>query len=169
MALSSPSLSSSRHSVVIPNCLLLDDEEPIFLKESYSKELLCRYYDELLVPLIPFEDERDSLEKLVHGLKTPSEKLHSETNQPYVNICLIVSKQKLEGEGEDAKVILYGAVQFEYYCTANCGLMNYLLVNENYRGRGVAKKLVSFAQTKLEMIAKYYGHLAGLRVFWAIF
>ena len=161
MALSSPSLSSSR-PLALPNSLLLEDEEHIFLKEGYSKELLCRYYDELLVPLIPFEDERDSLEKLEFGLKTPSEKLHSENNQPYVNICLIMSKSEEEGEGPEAKKILYGAVQFEYYCTANCGLMNYLLVNENYRGRGVAKKLVSFAQAKLEVIAKYYGHLAGL-------
>ena len=145
-------------SLAAPHALpLLEDEELIFLKKSFSKELLVRYYDELLVPLIPFEDERDSLNKIQSGLKTPPEKLQAENSRPSLNVCLITSKG---GENEDK--ILYGAVQFEYYFGPNCGLMNYLLVNENYRGRGWPKSFVSIVQAKLEVIAKDFGHLAGL-------
>ena len=142
--------------------------EAVFLREKFSSELLTRYYRELLIPNIPFEDERDPIEKIERGLKRPSEELRSDNVLPYVNVCLLLhmpkNGEKHEGDGteEREKADLVGAVQFEYYCTANCGLITYLLTNERYRGRGIAKTLVFYAQGKLEVIAKFFGHLAGM-------
>jgi hypothetical protein len=158
-----------------------DSFEPVFLREKFSSELLARYYRELLIPNIPFEDERDPIEKIERGLKRPSEELRSDNVLPYVNLCLLIDRKKKDGkakeEGEERQggddverdrleieqADIVGAVQFEYYCTANCGLITYLLTNENYRGRGIAKTLVFYAQSKLEVIAKFFGHLAGER------
>jgi GNAT superfamily N-acetyltransferase len=164
-AAESPSLRSSR-SVSYSKIPVHDDLEVLYLRDNFNSELLERYYHELLVPYIPFEDERDPISKIEKGLKRPTEELRSDRENvlPYVNVCLIL--QHVEGV---AKPILAGASQFEYYCTANCGLLNYLLVNEEVRGKGIAKILVKLAQDKLEEIAKFFGHLAGFFSFFSKF
>lgn len=180
--------SSSRGSLSKAPALTSDkdgDFEPVYLREKFSSELLTRYYRELLIPNIPFEDERDPIEKIERGLKRPSEELRADNVLPYVNLCLLVhrkqsdndkkkkriggvEKEGSEDEGEKRERLeieqadIVGAVQFEYYCTANCGLITYLLTNEKFRGRGIAKTLVFYAQSKLEVIAKFFGHLAGM-------
>ena len=152
---------SSRSSKSI-SVELGNDECAVFLRETFDRTLLKRYYNELLVPLIPFEDERDSIEKIETGLKRTVEELQSGEyeDKPYVNVCVLVSKRGEIG-ADFGEVDLFGAIHFEYYCTANVGLINYLLVNEKFRGKGMARKLVARAQYQMELIAKYFGHLAG--------
>ena len=132
----------------------------LYLRNHYSEELLQRFYNELVIPLIPFEDEREPFPKLRASMTRENTKSHEEV-LPYVNICMLFDI------GDDATpedlltAPLVGAVQFDYYVTANSGCLTYLLVSTAYRGRGVARILCGHCQEKLELVAKSFGHLAG--------
>jgi hypothetical protein len=134
----------------------------LYLRNEYSYDLLVRYYNELLIPNIPVEDERETLEVIDKALKRPTEELRVDKDNvlPYVNVCLLLD------ESGNEKATLAGAVQFEYYCTPNCGLITYLCVNGSINDKGIPILLAELAQKKLEVIAKFFGHLAGVLFFF---
>ena len=83
------------------------------------------------------------------------------------NRCNNTSNQQLllsdmnDGEsrhgGQGSKIKIMGAATMEYYKNSQVGLMGYIVLHENYRGRGLGKVLHEEALIRIEMLANKYG------------
>ncbi|EFA76800.1 histidine kinase [Heterostelium album PN500] len=79
----------------------------------------------------------------------------------HVVIAMCPDDKKLEIEMNGYSDIM-GGVVFEYYPNGNFGCITYLLVNNEYRGQGIAGLLMKHAVSSLDNDAKSHGHLGGI-------
>jgi hypothetical protein len=90
-------------------------------------ELLVRFYSEIYEKGLPDPNERESLENMKRYLKLKKEGWYGDNSY---HIILV-----LEGDK-----IIAGSVS-DYLAFPNCGVIEFILVNDDIRGRGIGKKL----------------------------
>lgn len=117
--------------------------EIVSLRNVYNKQLLNRFYNELLVPNFgKFPDELQELVVFERGIQ--------ERNYPYLlNIILVMKDDDL-----------LGGCSYDFYRKSNCGLLAYIVVKPQYRNLGISKILIERTLQDLNLISS--GTLKGL-------
>lgn len=121
------------------------------LGRTYDEALLTTWYNTVLKPNFPLEDEVESLESFRKGLVDEPQ----EDDAMLREIILVV-------KWVDAKPVIGGGIVYEYYFESNCGLISFLVVAKNTRGQGLSRELVERAARELEVLSvEDGGALAG--------
>jgi hypothetical protein len=196
------SSSSSDQQRIIPSvpsyCFISIEEEinnninstPSTDKHCFS--LLKRFYDELMTPAFPLEEERDDISDWLwcfstqmhskqypqqaptnsndndegnEGQRVTKKKNNTENQRRCVmDVILMIQQQQQQQDSDNnnnssisnkQSTILGGAV-IAYYRNSRVGLLSYVVLNEEYRGCGLAKKLHNEALRRMEMLANSY-------------
>lgn len=99
------------------------------MNEAFDLDLLRRFYDELMIPNFPLEEERDDLDDWL--------------------ICLDPDRaedKSVEGPPMDVLILHFdntviGGIAFEYYPQARAGLLSYMVVSTDFRRLGILATL----------------------------
>eukprot|EP01133_Synstelium_polycarpum_P004220 gene4220-4916_t len=142
------------------------------LRKDYDYVTLKRFYEELMLPNFPKEDELEPLDNWVEmfqeGLSTnlDDETLEARANGQdvapgcevdfHIILALCPPEQRRATQSD-----IMGGVVFEFYPAINCGCITYLLVSSEYRGQGLAGQLVNEASARLMENGRVRGHLGG--------
>lgn len=108
----------------------MGEESPLILQdlaENYSASMLRRFYHDVYLPAFPILDEREDLD-VWQSLLTPKDRTMPETH-------IIIGKY---GEKNGQTTIAGGIVE-EYYRRSQVGLISYLVISPEFRGRGLAQ------------------------------
>lgn len=146
----------------------------INLRWNYNQQILLDFYQKLMVPNFPIQDELEPLENFLVALKAGSEhpfemdivivldgELPELLNSPPAAAEWKGSSPVGLTKGDFKPPAIVGGIITEYYTEPNCGLITYLLVNKNFRGSGVAGFLINYSREVLDQNAKARGHLSG--------
>eukprot|EP01132_Coremiostelium_polycephalum_P011114 gene11114-13598_t len=163
------------------------------LRKNYDYNVLKRFYNELMIPNFPKEDELEPLDNWVEMFQdgisnttttttttsisndtTTSDQQEQQkfkifdpvlltdvenTGEVVFHIILAICPKELKTEKQKSDIM--GGVVFEFYPTINCGCITYLLVNDEYRGQGLAGLLIREATEKLMENGRNRGHFGG--------
>lgn len=111
-----------------------------YLSAAYSEDLLKNFYYRIFVPAFPLFDEREDFELWSSLLREKSSPPLSE---------IVLSGYRL-GEADP---VIVGGQGVEYYPESQCGLLTYLVIAPEFRGRGMAKPLVKAGLEAIECLA----------------
>ncbi len=103
-------------------------------------QLLEWFYAGIYVPEFPDPDERESLDNMERYLELKAEGWYGKNNY---HILVVM---------EDEKPIA-GSIT-DYLAEANAGVIEFLLVDPEYRGQGIAKQLLEFTEATLKKDAQ---------------
>lgn len=124
----------------------------ISMKETFDLELLTQFYDEIMIPNFPLEEERDDLEDWIYCMD-PSKKQNTSQDQsdpyPSMDVLMVVKREKPSLTG---KATIVAGVAFEYYKQAQCGLLSYMVVPNEFRKLGVMKSLHPVACHAMQLL-----------------
>ncbi|KAL3910191.1 MAG: hypothetical protein SGILL_007790 [Bacillariaceae sp.] len=122
----------------------------VSMKESYDLTLLTKFYNELMIPNFPLEDERDDLEDWVLCLDPSNNKdkeVDVEQQQgPLMDVLLLVGTRSSNSSSNKKKKsnenpVIIGGIAFEYYRHAQTGLLSYMVVADDFRRLGILRSL----------------------------
>lgn len=105
-----------------------------------SQTILKRFYTEVYEHEFPDPDERESLENMANYLRLKAEGWFGSNN--YHILLIMQDDQPIAGSITD------------YLAEANTGVIEFLLVAPECRGRGIAKQLLEFTEATLKKDAK---------------
>ncbi|EGC29065.1 hypothetical protein DICPUDRAFT_5127, partial [Dictyostelium purpureum] len=145
------------------------------LRDSFdSKQLITKFYNQVLVPNYPGINELEPLDVWFKMLPTSSEQQQQkEQKQKQQDTQLLIDNEDFHllvalryHEDEDTskqEPIICGGLAFEYHKETNCGLLTYFLVGDgpNNRSENMARALIQRAVDILEQNAIDCGNLAG--------
>ncbi len=125
----------------------------VSMKENFDLELLTRFYNEIMIPNFPLEEERDDLEDWLYCLD-PTKRSHTPGTNPYPNmdVLLLVKNESQSTNDIETKTTIVGGVAFEYYKQAQCGLLSYMVVPKEFRRLGVMKSLHPVACQAMQLL-----------------
>lgn len=109
-----------------------DGEQTIELEEG-DEDLLRQFYDELMPSSFPIDDERESFESMLDGLK------RSDPMTEYRFILAVVHKADSDGWA------VAGGICFEYYIDSNCTVVTYITTSPKHRRSGLGSHLMKTA------------------------
>jgi GNAT superfamily N-acetyltransferase len=118
----------------------------IDMRDSLDHELLSRFYDEIMIPNFPLEDELDDLELWFDAL-TPEAKANHDLPKLHVVIWTDIKTG-----------IIAGGHVVEYYPRSTCGLISYFAVSSDYRGLGLGRRLI---ENGVEVLDSDANHCIG--------
>jgi len=113
----------------------MSDFEFVDLRKDYDKELLVRFYNDMMVPNFgQFEDELEDVEIWI-------DLLENQKSEDQFALHILLALQKTTQDGAEKKVIL-GGCACEYYPRSNCGLLTYIAVDPTQRSKGISHHIV---------------------------
>lgn len=129
------------------------------LREAHDHSLLAEVYNKLYLTHFPIPEEQETLEQYTQRLFGP----YAPAPQPEVHLAVI---------GHDLhypdRRVLQGFALFELYRESRCGLLTYIAVPEEMRGKGIGKKLILFVkQTLTRRVRELSNEQAELRGMFA--
>jgi len=111
------------------------DFEFVDLRKNYNKELLIKFYNDMMVPNFgQFEDELEDVEIWIDLLE------NQKSDQQFA-LHVLLALQKTTEDGAEKKTIL-GGCACEYYPQSNCGLLTYIAVDPTQRSKGISGRIV---------------------------
>uniref|UniRef100_A0A7S2EEU4 Uncharacterized protein n=1 Tax=Ditylum brightwellii TaxID=49249 RepID=A0A7S2EEU4_9STRA len=130
------------------------------MRQQYSKALLTRFYNELMIPYFPLEEERDELDDWIYCLENEKEE---HNNGPAMDVLILVchsnhvSKQQQQDDDDDDDddvdtMRTLGGIAVEYYKRAQTGLLSYIVISSLYRKSGIASYLHKNAVLTLQQL-----------------
>lgn len=99
------------------------------MNETFDLELLTQFYDELMIPNFPLEEERDDLEDWLEYL-SPAKSGELSEDGPSMDVLIL----HMDGA-------ILGGIAFEYYPQARAGLLSYMVVSTEFRRLGILATL----------------------------
>ena len=135
----------------------------VSMRESFDLELLTQFYNELMIPNFPLEEERDDLDDWVYYLDPANKVMKQQNNQqpyPSMDVLLLVKteqqQQAVEVEEKSAattrRTTIVAGVAFEYYRQAQCGLLSYVVVPDEFRRLGIMRSLHPVACQAMQLL-----------------
>ena len=100
-----------------------------------------------MIPNFPLEDERDDLTDWIYCLDTANIKETAEEQCPSMDVLLLIKRQE-----KVTKATIVGGIAFEYYRQAQCGLMSYLIVGNEFRRHGILRSLHPVACEAIQLL-----------------
>ncbi|MGV8121483.1 MAG: GNAT family N-acetyltransferase [Candidatus Xenobiia bacterium LiM19] len=119
-----------------------DAIETLDLARSYDESLLDVFHNRLYMPAFPIQDEREELSSWKQCLAHPAES-GTETH-------IILAGYHLQ----DKNPVIAGGVVVEYYLGSQVSLLTYIVVASEFRGRGLARRLVKEANEEMKAAAE---------------
>ena len=107
------------------------------MKESFDLEVLTQFYDELMIPNFPLEEERDDLEDWLLYLDPANQPQRDEEAEDGPSMDVLI----LRASSPDGSSAIIGGIAFEYYPQARAGLLSYMVVSSDYRRLGILAAL----------------------------
>ena len=140
----------------------------VSMKESFDIELLKKFYEELMIPNFPLEDERDDIADWIYCLD-PTQQQNQKEQGPSMDVMLLILKQeekkKVVEEKDKSSLLskiakrtttttttIIGGIAFEYYKQAQCGLLSYMVVAEDFRRLGILRSLHPVACAAIQLL-----------------
>lgn len=110
------------------------------MKESFDCDLLTQFYDELMIPNFPLEEERDNLQDWLLYLDPNRRRRRRHDHQQTGDL------RDHGGPGMDVLILRRGhqviaGIAFEYYPQAQSGLLSYMVVGSSFRRKGILATL----------------------------
>ena len=115
------------------------------MMESFDLDVLTQFYDELMIPNFPLQEERDDLDDWLMYLD-PSQRTRDSSST--------VTTSAISDEGPSMDVLILrsvnnstntntiiGGIAFEYYPQARAGLLSYMVVSSDFRRLGILATL----------------------------
>jgi hypothetical protein len=99
------------------------------MKESFDLAILTQFYDELMIPNFPLDDERDDLEDWLMYLE-PSRAKELNADSPTMDVLILTIQI-------NDTISILGGIAFEYYPLSHAGLLSYMVISTDYRRLGV--------------------------------
>jgi hypothetical protein len=135
----------------------------VSMKESFDIELLKKFYEELMITNFPLEDERDDIEDWIYCLDPTQQQNQNQKEQgPSMDVLLLILKQEqkiLEEKDKsslskitETTTAIIGGIAFEYYKQAQCGLLSYIVVAEDFRRLGILRSLHPVACEAIQLL-----------------
>jgi GNAT superfamily N-acetyltransferase len=103
-----------------------------------DRKLLKRFYKDCLVPEVSNSDERDSFKHIGKNLRQKEKRSYAKKKNNY-HVVVVV---------DDGDVLVGGAIA-DYLFEPNAGMIEYLLIQPDYRARGVGRQLLEFTECLL--------------------
>ncbi|KAG7339261.1 amine oxidase [Nitzschia inconspicua] len=131
----------------------------VSMKESFDSELLTRFYNELMIPNFPLEDERDDLDDWIYCLD-PDQK-QDLSRYPTMDVLILCQQQSNDnnntvgdwnGSTCTSSVTILAGIAFEYYRNAQVGLLSYMVVADDFRQLGILRELHPVACHAMELL-----------------
>jgi hypothetical protein len=101
------------------------------MKESFDLAILTQFYDELMIPNFPLDEERDDLEDWLMYLD-PSRMEELSDDSPTMDVLILTLTNK-----DTTTTSILGGIAFEYYPLSRAGLLSYMVISTNYRRLGI--------------------------------
>ena len=120
------------------------------LVKGDDEAILRSFYDEIMIPSFPIDDERESLESMLLGLE--------DSTTGSMTIYRFNIAFELQGGKEGA---ILGGVCSEYYKASNCALITYIAVAPAAQGKGLSRALMGRAVERAHRMARGAGHEGG--------
>lgn len=111
------------------------------MKESFDLEVLTQFYNELMVPNFPLEEERDDLEDWLLYLDPANQQKQKDDEEdsgedgPSMDVII------LRASSSTGVSTIIGGIAFEYYPQARAGLLSYMVVSSDFRRLGILATL----------------------------
>lgn len=121
---------------------MADGIETLNLAHSYDESLLDAFYHRLYIPAFPIQDEREDLSSWKWYIAHPEES-GAETH-------IILTGYRLQ----EKNPVIAGGVVVEYYLRSQVSLLTYIVVASEFRGRGLARRLVKEANLEMKAAAE---------------
>ena len=132
-------------NIILPNCISKTRELEIpfkFIKINFDNKehisILTRFYNELYILEFTDEDEIDTLENIIYQSKR--------IIKEYKYYCIIAL---YENE-------IIGGIIGDYFCECNCGIIEFIVVNQKKRRLHIASNLMSNLFNYFNEDAKLY-------------
>ncbi|CAB9520772.1 expressed unknown protein [Seminavis robusta] len=107
------------------------------MKESFDRSILTQFYEELMIPNFPLEEERDDLEDWLLYLDptfSKEEEEDSDNDGPQDGTSMDVLILTIDN---GTTTTILGGIAFEYYPQAQVGLLSYMVVSTEFRRLGI--------------------------------
>ena len=125
------------------------------MKQSYSLDILTRFYDEQMIPHFPLENERDELIDWIYCLDPLEISNHDEEAKqgPEMDLILCLCDTFSTGDmTESNQPLILAGVAFEYYKQAEVGLVSYVTTAKSFQKNGIMKALHPIAVDALKQL-----------------
>lgn len=120
------------------------------LSESFDAKVVRSFYEQIMIPMFPLDEERDTLEYFLNGINPAGPGIGEE--EVLHVVCCFADPLAAAANDDVVEWVphtevpkncqLAGAVCFEYYMTPNITLLTYIAALPSFRGRGIGRKLV---------------------------
>ena len=150
----SQSQSQSQSQTILPLQL-------VSMKESFDLELLTRFYNDIMIPNFPLEEERDDLEDWIYCLdpvKNNNGSEHQHQSYPSMDVLLLIKHQvqsalpREETPTFSTGSTIVAGVAFEYYKQAECGLLSYMVIPTEFRRLGIMRSIHPVACHAMQLL-----------------
>jgi len=120
------------------------------MMESFDLHLLTQFYDELMIPNFPLEEERDDLQDWLMILdpqqRAPGASSSAaaaaaaagNSSEPSMDVLI---HRATDSTGNNHQHTILGGIAFEYYPQAKAGLLSYMVVSPKFRRLGLLATL----------------------------
>lgn len=143
------------------------------LSESFDPKVVRSFYEQIMVPMFPLDEERDTLEYFLGGINPAGPGIGDE--EVLHVVCAFADPLELGDSAVEwvphtevpKNCQLAGAVCFEYYMTPNITLLTYIAALPSFRGRGIGRKLVDAVEEYSCEDAMEYNSIAQCRAIFA--
>jgi hypothetical protein len=119
----------------------------ISMKESFDLALLTSFYNDLMIPNFPLEDERDDLEDWVFCLEPAKKEQMDAEHGPSMDVLILVGARKNNNDN-----VIIAGIAFEYYRQAQTGLLSYMVVADEFRRLGILRSLHPVALEAMQQL-----------------
>lgn len=143
VAVALPCEQRPRAPPVAPRLLFND------LRANYDEEALLSFYDRVMVPAFPIDEELDDVESWLADFRPTSERRH-DASRPRTHLILAVCADPSVARDpsmayDSAGRAIAGGTLFDYFPGCHCGLISYFVVHPAFRRMGILRRLVDAA------------------------
>lgn len=124
------------------------------LAANYSEKLLLDFYSRIYLPAFPLFDEREEFEQWKNFLRDKTALPASE---------IVLSGYDLDTDSPR----IAGGQGVEYYPKSRCGLLTYLVIAPEFRGKGMARPLVKAGLETIDGLATRFNHQKRPRAYFS--
>ena len=110
----------------------------VSMKECFSMRILTQFYEELMIPNFPLDEERDDLDDWLYYLD-PSDTSPGFDMSDYPSMDVLILCHTADDENNTTTII--GGIAFEYYPLCQLGLLSYMVVSDQFRRLGILATL----------------------------
>jgi len=120
---------------------------------NYDEALTARFYNALMLQNFPIDDEREPLEAWVDRLEPKRAEKYDKYHTQHVLVAFAKGQKD-----KDGLPVIAGGLIYQYFKVGNVALFAYMVIDQNFRRRGLINILIHRAIEILHREAKELGY-----------